>query len=279
MTFPPALDPIRSLGASFRLLGRSVGPLLLGGLILAISQGPHVEILFGDWDAHEFKRELPGRLLFGGCCGLFGLLVWSWIGVGFAHAVEETRRQGTSALASLFDARGRFGDVLLALFLHTLAWIVGCMPFAMIGIGATALGRHTGIPDAVIVLAAIGGILVYLPVLAYVLLGLAFVPQEVMLGGRPALDSFWASWELARGKRLALFVYHLALFVFSALGFCLCLVGVLFTSAVAILSTFESWLELTRPAGGAPQAFAMPHVHAPAPPAFDAPPPPPPTTA
>lgn len=256
MTFPPALDPIRSLGAAFRLLGRNPGPLLVGGLILALFSTFRVGFSLGDWDSHQFERELPGRLLFGGCCGLIGLFVWAWVGVGFAHVVEETRRTGTSAFGTLFDARGRFGDALLALFLHAVAWFVGFVPFVMIGVGANLLHRHTGLPDAVIALAAFGGGLVYLPVLVYVLLGFAFVPQEVLLGGRPAIESFRASWELARGKRLALFVYHLALFVFTLLGFCLCLIGVFFTSAVAILATFEAWLELTRPLTTAPPPAA-----------------------
>ncbi|MBK7876365.1 MAG: hypothetical protein IPJ77_11525 [Planctomycetes bacterium] len=254
MTFPAALDPVRSLTAAFRLVGRNPLPLLFGGVILLLFDRGHGLGIVGDWDSHHFQDELPGRIFFGGCCGLFGLLVWSWIGVGFAHVVEETRRSGTSAFATLFDARGRFGDMLLALFLHLLAWLAAGLPILLLFVGASVLGRHTDIPDGIVVLAAIAGLFVYLPFVAYVLLGLVFVPQEVALGARPAIESFRASWELARGRRLAIFVFCLALAVFTFVGFCCFCVGVLFTGAVANVATFEAWLELSRPMVASPSA-------------------------
>lgn len=298
MTFPAALDPVRSLTAAFRLLVRNPLPLLLGGAILLLFDRGHGLGIVGDWDSHHFQDELPGRIFFGGCCGLFGLLVWSWIGVGFAHVVEETRRTGTSAFATLFDARGRFGDMLLALFLHLVAWFAAGLPFLLIVIGASVIGRHTDIPDGIVALAAIAGFLVYLPFFAYLMLGIAFVPQEVALGGRSAIESFHTSWQLAHGRRLALFVFCLALAVFTFLGLCCCFVGIFFTGAVANVATFEAWLALTRP-DGAPTVAAAPsappivvYPSAPPPPTagygappppptsgFDAPPPAPPTSA
>lgn len=262
MTFPAALDPVRSLTAAFRLVGRNPLPLLLGGVVLLLfDRGPGFGLV-GDWDSHHFQDELPGRIVFGGCCGLFGLLVWSWIGVGFAHVVEETRRTGASAFATLFDARGRFGDMLLALFLQTLAWMAAGLPFALLFVGGHVFARHTEIPHPLIVLAALAGAIVYAPIAAYVLLGFAFVPQEVALGGRPAIEAFRASWQLAQGKRLALFVFWLARAVFTAIGFCCCLVGVFFTGAIAELARFEAWLALTRPDGGAPMVTSMPPTSA-----------------
>ncbi len=262
MTFPAALDPVRSLTAAFRLVGRNPLPLLLGGVVLLLfDRGPGFGLV-GDWDSHHFQDELPGRIIFGGCCGLFGLLVWSWIGVGLAHVVEETRRTGASAFATLFDARGRFGDMLLALFLQTLAWMAAGLPFALLFVGGHVFARHTEIPHPLIVLAALAGAIVYAPIAAYVLLGFAFVPQEVALGGRPAIEAFRASWQLAQGKRLALFVFWLARAVFTAIGFCCCLVGVFFTGAIAELARFEAWLALTRPDGGAPMVTSMPPTSA-----------------
>ncbi len=141
-------------------------------------------------------------------------------------------------------------------------------------IGASVIGRHTDIPDGIVALAAIAGFLVYLPFFAYLMLGIVFVPQEVALGGRSAIESFHTSWQLAHGRRLALFVFCLALAVFTFLGLCCCFVGVFFTGAVANVATFEAWLALTRP-DGAPPVVVAPSPSAPPIVVYPSAPPPP----
>lgn len=268
MHFPPALDPFRALGAAWRILFRSFGPLIVGGVLLVVFD--NAKLGFGVDDDVHFWRQVVEHVLGAACCGLVGLLVTAWIEIGFARCVEATARDGTTSFETLFDSRGRYGEMLLALFLRALIAIALGLPFFMLSLGGRVLDRHTDVPEPLIVLAAIAAVIVYVPVMLYVLLGIAFVPQAIALEGRSATDAFRRSWEIARGHRLALFVLFLVLVVLAFVGLCCCLVGVLFTGTLANVAKNEAFLAWTRPAERAGWWIAA---------ARSASAPPPPTTA
>jgi hypothetical protein len=249
MAFPRALDPIRSLQVSWRLLFASFGPLFVGGVILTLlGSSPGIGI---DWEEHRDLGERVGvAIACGGCCGVVWLLVTSWIAIGFAHGVADTMQRGATRFESLFDARGRYGDMLLASFLLVVLHAAILLPFLGIVLGAHLFTNELDVPEAVVVLAAIAAALVWLPVVLYVLLGVTFVQQAVALEGHGAIEAFKRSWELARGHRLALFVFCLTIVVFKLLGLvctCLCLgIGVLLTGTLQQIAVNEAFVTWTR---------------------------------
>jgi hypothetical protein len=183
------------------------------------------------------------------CCCCFGFALFfarTWVTVGYAHAVEETVRTGAADVSTLFDARGRFVNLVLARLAVFVAGTAGLLPIAALGAGAAITEEMTQIPEPLIVLGTAFGILLYLPVYLYVMLGFTFVVPSVALDGRGVGDSLAYSWKLAAGKRLRLFVYLLVLFVVGVAGLLACGVGVLVTGSLGHAAIYESWLAWTR---------------------------------
>ena len=78
------------------------------------------------------------------------------------------------------------------------------------------------------------------------LLGISLVPMAVAVERRGAFDSFSRSWELVRGNRLQLFLFHLVTGLFTLLGVCLLCVGVFITGPLAYTAQMEAYLRLVR---------------------------------
>jgi len=275
MQFPPALDPIRSLQASWRILTQAPGPILVGGILLLLfhpSAGLH---LGAGEDLEEILQSTFGLLLVGGCCGLLGLLVSSWLGIGFANVVDEVRNTGSSGFPTLFDARQRYGDMLLAGLLVLVVEFVLSLPFAAAWLFGAALHEFADAPEELAVLVGLLGSLLYLPFFLYVMLGLVWAGPAVALENRPAIDALRRSWQLSSGRRLATLVLFLVNLLFTLLGLCCCGVGILLTGSLAVTSWVEAFLELTRDENRPitpPAAPPPPPVPPPVPPVPEPPP-------
>jgi hypothetical protein len=263
MKFPSALDPIRSLQAAWKLLTLAPGPLLVGGIALALMEGGHCVGLSQD----EHDPEWIGPPAFLVCCcyaGLVFFLISSWLEIGFARCVDETRHTGRTSFATLWDSRGRFGHMVLARLLAALIVIAAMLPIVGIVLLAVFLDRGPHLREPIPGLVAIGGVLLYLPILLYIGLGLSWVTQAVALEERAAVDALRRSWQLASGHRLSLLIFRIALVLFAMLGFCCCCVGYFLTAPLTEIARNEAFLGLTRDE-------ARPIL--PAAPAIEAPPP------
>lgn len=247
MEFPRALDPIRAISAAFRILGAATGPILVGGILLALVGGDHGPKLIFSENHENWHYEFTAPLVGFFCCGgLVSFLLECWISCGYARAVEEVARTGATTFGRVFDAGGRFVDMLLARLLAALLWIAILLPIGLIALGAVGLHEGLDAPEGLAAVLGIGAALLYLPVALYFLLGLAFVTQAVALDACSPTRALARSWELARGRRLSLFVFFLVVGLFSFIGVCLCCVGMFLTAPLAIVATNEAYLALTR---------------------------------
>jgi lysylphosphatidylglycerol synthetase-like protein (DUF2156 family) len=246
MTFADAFDPIRALQSAWKLVGRSPAPLIAGGVFLT---------LFGDlpaatlrFDAKHGADILPALLGLGLCCGIVGLLLSSWVSIGLANATEKTLTAGSARFEDLFESKGRFFDMVIA---RLLLWVIGVatmLPLIAVIVLAALGGSALDLHGALIALAIVTSILLWLPVFLYVNLGTSLATKAVAIDGLKPTEALRRSWDLARGHRLRLFVYWIALLVFTLLGLCLCCIGVLFTGAVTQVAANESYLALKGPA-------------------------------
>jgi len=257
MDFSRAFDPFRALRSAWAAVKQAPLPLLLGGVLLAVSSGggggfgnPAAGANFQDrggeldWDA---LLPVFAALAAVSCCVAIALFLFSsWIEIGFNQAVHDVLRTGRGDVGTVFDARGRYLDMLLARFLAGLVQVALVLPFALV-VGALAwAAAERALPEGALVAVVVVATLVLLVLVVYVQLGLAFVSQAVALEGRRPGEALRRSWEIARGHRWQLLLYWIVLIVFALLGFCLCCVGVLFTSALMRVAVTESYLAWTR---------------------------------
>lgn len=244
MTFPSALDPIRSLQAAWKLLVRAPAPLLVGGVLLTLFEG-------GPWAFVGVDKPHPERVVaavigFGCCCGVVSLLVSSWIELGLARSVDEVQHTGCCDLSTLWNTHGRYVDMVLARLLALGVVIAALVPAGIVALGAALGQKLLHVDDGLVALFAILGWLVYLPVFLYIVLGLSWVSQAVAIEGHGAVAALKRSWQLASGTRIALAVYWLTLIVFAHLGICCFCVLYFLTSPLTYVSRTEAFLRLTR---------------------------------
>ena len=257
MDFSRAFDPFRALRSAWSAVRQAPVPLLLGGILLAVSSGGgggfgnpaagvNLEERGGELD---WEALLPVFAALGAvsCCVALALFLFSsWIEIGFNHAVSDVVRTGRGDVGAVFDARGRYLDMLLARFYAGLVQVALVLPFALV-VGALAwAAAERALPEEALVAVAVLTTIVVLVLVVYVQLGLAFVAQAVALEGLRPIDALGRSWQIARGHRWQLLLYWIVLIVFTLLGFCLCCIGVLFTSALARVAATESYLAWTR---------------------------------
>ena len=253
MDVSTAFDTFRALQAAWRAIKQAPVPLLVGGVLLAITSGggggggPGFQ---GRFDASEADWEeiVPLMLPFlavACCLGLVFFVVSSWLLVGFANSVEETLRTGRGDVGTLFDSRGRFADMLLARLFAALIQVGALLPFAL-AVGLLVFAADEGaIPEEVAVVVGIGLGLVGFVLGVYVALGFAFVSEAVALEGLAPGAALRRSWGFASGNRLRFLLYFVVLWIVTVLGICACCVGYLFTASLARVAAVESWLAVT----------------------------------
>jgi hypothetical protein len=276
MNFAEAYDPVRALKASWTLLARAPLPLLIGGILLILTNGGGGGLAQGRMHGHGGDFDWRWIMPFLGllcCVGLVCFLVNSWITIGFALAVERTAVTGACDVETVFDSRGRFLDMVLAHILMSLICIALMIPFAVIALAAVFAHERMEVHLFFAIAPAILAGLAYFVVYLYFVLGLTLFRPAVALEGLGATASITRSWELSHGNRLRLLLYWIVIAVFTALGICLCCVGVFLTATMGRIAEFESYLALVKPDVYARSWLAT--GNAPAEPSTLAPPPPP----
>jgi len=164
----------------------------------------------------------------------------------FAGTVERVFRSGRGQAADLLNARGRFGNQVLASLLGGGILGLAALPFWLLQLVVAWVGSSLGAPW----LAGLGLVVllvVWIPVLAYVYLGLRFVAQSVALEGLGPVESIRRSWELVDGHRFQLAIYLIVVNIFSILGLLACGIGVFVTGAIKATAINESYLQLITP--------------------------------
>ncbi|HEV8111673.1 MAG TPA: hypothetical protein VGR31_02775 [Planctomycetota bacterium] len=284
MEFNKAFDPIRALQASWKALAQAPLPLLVGGVLLCLTDGgggggggrfSSFEHHNGGMRWEDVRPFVLPVIVFCGCVGIALFLFSSWIRVGFANAVESALRTGHATVGQVFDAKGRFGNQVLSRLLTFVINIVCALPFfalvVVIGIVTKGFERHEEL-----MLVLIPGGLIWLPFFLYVVLGISLADQAVSLEGAQPVDSLKRSWSLVSGHRWMLLLYYIVGVVFTLVGFCACCIGVFFTGSLVQIAKSESYLALVkgteRPGWWIEKGFAA----APAPEGWGTPPPVPP---
>jgi hypothetical protein len=273
MEFSRAFSVSRSLSDAWKILFRAPASLLLAGVLLWLLSSPGSPswgIRYHDhWRHAEWLLPLVSLIgLFGCFLGVLFFLAKCWIWVGFANAIESTARAGDESLARIFDAKDRWLAMALARLLWGACLLLLLVPFAVpVGLGVFT-HRVLEAPEPAAVAVGIAAGLVWLPVPVYVLLGLALVKPVVALEGLDPFAAFARSWSLARGHRLRLLWFFVALEVLTLSGLCLCLIGVMFTWTLTRVAWIDAYLALTR--GGERERWwvsgGLPAAAAPAPP-------------
>ncbi len=255
MEFNRAFDPFRALQSSFKAFVQAPLPILVGGVLLLLTSGggPHVEFVFRDVHSwrdswREIRHVLVPLVPVIGVCGCIGLalfLVSCWVGVGFANTVEEIERKGHGRVESVFQSKGRFGPMVLARLLVILIWIATGIPMmaAVFVIAAITHGFHRNEELALLLIPA--GLVWVVPAF-YVWLGVSLTDQAVALEGLPPVEAVKRSWSLVSGHRLMLLLFYIVTGIFSALGFCLCCIGLLWTGTLAETARTDGYLALVR---------------------------------
>jgi hypothetical protein len=254
MEFNRAYDPIRALQASWKALAQAPLPLILGGVLLLLTWsdsggGSHgVSLVEHDGGSLLSGWHLMLLPLLGvcACVGIALFLFSSWLQVGFANTVEEVLRTGHTEVGHLFEARGRFGSMVLSRILFLIVAFLGVVPFIVLfGIAALAthgFDRH----HPLILIILVPGFLIWFPAFIYVMLGIWLAPQAVALEGLQPVESLKRSWSLVSGNRLMLFLYWIVTFLFTIFGLCLCFFGFFVTGTMAFTARSESYLALVR---------------------------------
>jgi hypothetical protein len=255
MEFNRAYDPIRALQSSWKALSRSPLPLLVGGVLLTLfdghggGSGPfRIEQHHHVHDLHEAWMALRPTLPFAGICCCFGIAIFlfgSWVRVGFANTVESVVARGRATVGQLFESKGRFGNIVFARIVVLLIHVATTLPLIaavlLVAFATRGFERHEELAFFLI-----PAFLVWFPVWVYVALGLSLVDQAAALEGLPPVDCLKRSWSLVSGHRWMLLLYWIVGFVFSALGCCLCCIGVFLTNTLFETAKSESYLALVR---------------------------------
>jgi len=242
MKFREAYDPFRALGGAWNLALRAPATLLVGALLLWLSE----QWLFGlrFENGHLAFLLLAAPFVALCCLAALGLWVLSCVlTLGLAQAVRRAAQGEPERFGVLFEVGARLPDMLLASLLRGCAWTAVLLPFGVMVGGPLVLGAAFDLEVLGLVLGVLGG-LAYLPLALWLWLGLLLVPEAVAFEGRAPLAAFRRSFELARGQRFRLLFYAFVLWLLTAGGLCLCFVGVFLTAPWARLARFESFQRL-----------------------------------
>lgn len=240
MRFRDAYDPFRALGGAWTLIRRAPATILTGGFLIAIfNQGPSFgfELSGEDWEVALACAVCMVALAF--------YLLVSLFSVGFATAVERVAVQGQERIGDLFRARGRYWSMVLGQILLALLIMAAAVPFVLVSAGVGFLVAAMGGEEAGVAVGALTFLLL-LPALLYLWLGLAFVPHAIAFERKTPFEAVTRSLGLVRGNRLWLFWFYLVMIVFELLGLCCCGVGIIATTTVGTIASYEAYLRLVR---------------------------------
>jgi hypothetical protein len=281
MHFNEAYDPFRALRSAWRIVKKAPAAMLLGSVLLAVCDGGlavlklkgddtvHVQIADFDFQDTERWKELArqvaqlwlsgwavGFALFALLFSIASFLFGSLVRVGFARAVERGLAEEEDEIGDLFEARGRWGSMVLVRVLRWLVFVLASTPgIALSGIAGFATYGVTE-QEWAATSAAVIAFLVYLPVWIYVGLGLQLAPMAVAVEGMGPAEAVSRSWQLVRGHRWTLLLYWIVLWVAQiliVLPCCCCPLLVFVPTLLEETTTCDSYLRLVK--SGSPETW------------------------
>lgn len=255
MTRSQAFNPIRAAESAWRILMKAPLPMWLGGFLLMLvggmggggGSGMNVQGQ-GHMDPEFLWVLVPVAGI--GC--LFGLVMFaagSWLMVGFCNSVRTVMRTGTVELEEVFDARGRWWQMILVRIVQLLLGAAAVIPFFIPVLIGMIVSDGLDLADEVGAGIALLGVILYIPVLIYVHLGLMFMPYAAAFEDLTISQALDRSWALARGNRLQLIVFCLGSVVIALVGLMLCCVGIIPASIVIEVMWIEAYIQATDIAG------------------------------
>ena len=252
MEFKQAFDPIRSLKETFAAMNLAPAQLWGGGILLVFLDGCTSNTVQGG-EGMPIPEELLFILLCLGCgLSLIAFLASTWFHPAVFHNLKSAVETGAPDERSFTDHRGLFVPLLLCRLLKGVIQggitLLVMTPFIAAFIVSWRSGDEE-LAGMLFVGSLLFFLLVGLPTLIYLALGVALMPELVLYSGASPGESLARSWRLASGRRWQLLLYSLVTGLFSILGFLLCCVGVIATSAITRLAWGEAFLRWTE--GGA----------------------------
>ena len=250
MNFATAYDPFRALKAAWELLKKAPATILVGGVLLSITDGgcSGGNQFVSDGGRHYSDIEVAAMVMI--VIAVLVLAVGAWLfscllKVGFPTAVEKVHNSDQEQVGAIFKSEGRWLNMVVATFLQMLALFAAVVPMLLV-VGFAALVAAAADSPAVGFAIGGAGFLVWLPFFIYIALGLGFIPLAVALERLNPIEAFGRSWGLVRGNRLQLLLFHIVTTIFTLLGLLACCVGVLFTSALTYTANADAYLRLVR---------------------------------
>jgi hypothetical protein len=135
--------------------------------------------------------------------------------------------------------------MVLARILVWLVQLATAIPMIAMFLAVVAMTRWFHRNEGLALLLVPAGLLWIVPA-AYVWLGISLTGQAVALEGLPPVDALKRSWSLVAGNRLMLLLFVIVNWIFHALGFCLCCIGIFFTGTLSLASWSDAYLALIR---------------------------------
>src|SRR5262245_13246708 len=187
MEFNQAYDPFRALQTSWQALKKAPLPLSVGGVVLIITEGGgggggNVGSSFKGDHGTDWNAVAPIVIGIVGlfcCLGIVFFVISSWVRIGFANTVEEVLRTGDGDVGRVFDGKGRLWPMILARLLSGVILVATMLPYGLVvlvaAVATDGFERNEGIGIAIM----IAGAVLYVPVVAYVALGIFLVDQVV----------------------------------------------------------------------------------------------------
>ncbi len=209
----------------------------------------------GDWSESLERLDSyagPGLLLvilLAALCVMFALVllffVRCWIQSGYIRLQQEILSSGKGRFSTLLASTQVFWPMVKWKTLKGFVFF-GTLTISALPGGLVALMGYPGHSLALMVGGGFLAALLAIPVAIYVGLGLFFGDWLVAIDGVRSTTALDKSWEMARGRRLHLFLFSLTMALFSILGMVALCIGVFFTKSVADSGSTAAFLLLTR---------------------------------
>ena len=250
MTPNEALNPLRTLKSTFETMNLQPAHLWGGALLLIfVEQITGVGFQFIQPVMITGGEEALVFIITGACVAALGFFALAtWLMSGLFLTFRSTFQTGGPTREGLFDHQGKFIPLLLTRVLVVICSILLVIP------GGALMGAFFAFvvpevsPGDTGPLAITGIVLCVLTAYAfmiYCVIGVAFAESAVIFEDLRPTEAIKRSWSLASGRRWRFVWFFLVNGIFAMLGFLMCCVGVLATSAVTRLATAEAYLQLT----------------------------------
>jgi len=244
-----ALNPIRSLKATFETMNLQPAHLWGGALLLIfVEQLTGVGFQFIQPVMITGGEEALVFILTGACVAALGFfMLATWLMSGLFLTFRSTLQTGGPTREGLFDHQGKFVPLLLTRVLVVICTLLLAIP------GSVLLGLYVyfsselfaNAPEALEITCLILAFFVFYGFIIYSVIGVLFAESAVIFEDLRPSEAIKRSWNLASGRRWRFVWFFLVNGIFAMLGFLMCCVGVLATSAVTRLATAEGYLQLT----------------------------------